>query len=199
MKRIGFRVLLVSLGFACLLSGAGLASGQNTSTAQSAPESTLRNVRDLAHRMMRASLYVIDDVEQRDMVVTGEPMLIQPIPFKDDNKPIGWAEEAFDLGPAEQPRRKWLDSDMSHLAQLVGLLKEDMQNASIGDQQDASNSWASVSSVAQDIVGHYQKLVDLTKGPKYDDMAIGKEALAIYDAGKRLEKPWTETLHKVKK
>jgi|GEM_PF-6408168 len=164
------------------------------------PEATLRNVRDLAHRLMREAMYLVDDVEQRDMVVTGEPMLIQPQDvFDKDKRSIGWAQEAFDLGPAEQPRPKWINSDMAHIKQLIDLLKEDMQATPQDDQQaEVDSAWSEANTIAKEIEAHYDKLVDLTKGPKYDNLAIGKEALGIYDASKRLEKPWTVTMHAVK-
>lgn len=163
-------------------------------------EATLRNVRDLAHRLIREAMYLVDDVEQRDMVVTGEPMLIQPQDiYRNDKRAAGWAQEAFDLAPVEQPRPKWINSDMAHLKQLIDLLKEDMQSTPKDDQQaQVDASWSNANVIAQEIEAHYDKLVDLTKGPKYDNVAIGREALGIYDASKRLEKPWTEVLHAVK-
>lgn len=172
----------------------------SSNPAAVSPETTLRNVRDLAHRLMREAMYLINDVEQRDMVVTGEPMLIQPQDvFANDKRSIGWAQEAFDLGPAQQPRPKWINSDMAHMKQLIDLLREDMKATPQDDQQaEVDSAWSAANAIAKEIEAHYDKLVDLTKGPKYENVAIGKEALGIYDAAKRLEKPWTDTLRAVK-
>ncbi|MBX9878371.1 MAG: hypothetical protein K2Y22_07920 [Candidatus Obscuribacterales bacterium] len=172
----------------------------SSSTTSISSEGTLRNVRDLAHRLMREAMYLIDDCEQRDMVVTGEPMLIQPQDvYRNDKRAVGWAQEAFDLGAPEAPRKKWVDADMAHLKQLIDLLKADMGNTPKDDQQAAVDaSWANANAIAKEIEDHYNKLVDITSGSKLDNFAIGKEALGIYDASKRLEKPWTEVLRNVK-
>lgn len=169
-------------------------------TPAASSEGTLRNVRDLAHRLMREAMYLIDDCEQRDMVVTGEPMLIQPQDiYRNDKRAVGWAQEAFDLGAPQAPRKKWVDSDMAHLKQLIVLLKADMDSTPKDDQQaEVDASWANAKAIAEEIEDHYDKLVEVTKGPKLDNMAIGKEALAIYDLSKKLEKPWTEVLRAVK-
>lgn len=199
MKIIGL-TLALSLGFTIGGFNSAVFAADQSSTSVVSSEGTLRNVRDLAHRLMHSALYIINDVEQRDMVVTGEPMLIQPQDvYRNDKRSIGWAQEAFDLGPAEQPRKKWIDSDMGHLKQLIDLLKEDMQTTPKDDQQkEVDSAWSNANAIANEIEARYDKLVDLTKGPKYDNDAIGKEALGIYDASKRLEKPWTEVLHAVK-
>ncbi len=172
----------------------------SSSTTSISSEGTLRNVRDLAHRLMREAMYLIDDCEQRDMVVTGEPMLIQPQDvYRNDKRAVGWAQEAFDLGAPEAPRKKWVNTDMAHLKQLIDLLKADMGNTPKDDQQAAvDTSWANANVIAKEIEDHYNKLVDMTSGSKLDNLAIGKEALGIYDASKRLEKPWTEVLRNVK-
>lgn len=156
--------------------------------APSAHDLAMKNVKDVVHRLRTATLDLINDVEQREMVVTGTPDIMMPIAY-DDQKPIGWARQMLELGPALPPRKKWLDVDMSHVGELVKLLQSDINDLASVEGYDQLNS------VMQDINNHYQTLTDLTKGPKYDNLAIGKAAVAIYDDLSRLNKPWKNMLN----
>ena len=115
------------------------------------------------------------------MVVTGEPELMHPIAMKDDNKPIGWGQEILDMGPAQPPKKKWLDMDVSNVGELVDLLQNDVN--SIQDPE-----WTDLKAVVSDIQTHYAHLKDLSKEPKYDNIAIGKQALVIHDDLPKLAK-----------
>jgi len=174
----------------------------SANAAKSAPlpsEVSLKNIKDVVHRLRVAALDVINDVEQRDMVVTGEPELIQPIAYKDKNS-ISWAREMLELGPAQPPRKRWLDADMAHLGNCVELLQSDFDGTAFSaDAKNAVNaSWAEMGSVVKDVQQHYKTLQELTKGPRYDNIAIGKEALGIYDDMAKLSKPWKEVLSTIR-
>lgn len=158
-------------------------------------ENSLKNLKDVVHRVRVAALDLINDVEQRSMVVTGEPDIIQPIAY-DDKKPISWAREALELGPALPPRKKWLDVDMAHLGELVKLLQSDFDeaNPSAAKQAGANDSWGQMNAIMQDVQTHYKNLQQLTQGPKYDNISIGKAAVEIYDDMSKLSHPWKEAL-----
>lgn len=205
IKRHILAGLLSFSACAGLLDTPASAAGE-TQAPESAPTArpsqvALKALRDAAHRLRRAALDVINDVEQRDMVVTGEPLLIQPIAMKDDNKPVGWAQMMEDLGPALPPRKSWLDRDIANVGELVALIKDDIATVKSGDESDlpAAAHWQDIKAVVADIETHYNNLASLGKGPKYDNIAIGKEALKIYDDVGRLEKPWKEAVHAARK
>lgn len=162
--------------------------------APSASDVALKNIKDVVHRLRTATLDLINDIEQREMVVTGSPDIMQPIAY-DDQKPIGWARQMIELGPALPPKKQWLDLDMAHISELLKLLQSDVQALAPGDgQSSASNDYNDLSTIMQDIQAHYQTLSELTKGPRYDNLAIGKAALAIYDDLSKLNKPWKNLL-----
>jgi hypothetical protein len=173
-------------------SAAGASSTTLAGPTDNSPGAVLKNVSMLAHRLRRASLDVINDIEQRDMVVTGEPELIQPIAMKDDDKAIGWAQKMEDLGPALPPKKSWLDTDVSNVAEIVNLLSADMSAVQLPDSQ--KDSWNDLKAIVAEMKQHLQDLQAVSKGPKYDNLVIGKQALKIYDDVKRLEAPWKTAL-----
>jgi hypothetical protein len=180
------RIFLVNAAVVvCTISGAYAAT---TPPDMTSPSAVLKNVSLLAHRLQRASLDVINDIEQRSMVITGEAELIRPIPMKDDDKAIGWGQQMQDLGPALPPKKSWLDTDVGNVGELVGLLSADMNEVQVPAGQEAS--WTSLKAIVQDMQLHYKDLKTASQGPKFDNMAIGKQALKIYDDVKRLEAPW---------
>lgn len=185
-----------SITTSTLTSTTSIASADDNQSASLPVEVALRNMKDAAHRLRTSVLDIINDVEQRDMVVTGEPMIIQPIAYKDRNS-IGWAREMLELGPAQQPRKKWLAMDVGNVGELVELLQADFNNAAIPDNlaTQTKDNWSEMKTVMQDVQNHYQTLQQLTQGPKYDNIEIGKAALAIYDDMAKLEKPWKNVVH----
>ena len=142
----------------------------------------------------------MDDVEQRTMAVVGEPMLIQPIPMKDDTHSVGWAQQMEDLGPALPPRKKWLDMDISNVGELLELLQSEVATMVLPEnkQEQGKEPWSNVNSIVTAMQAHYQNLKELAKGPQYDNLAIGKEALQIYDDASAMEKPWQVLVKLVK-
>ena len=171
------------------------ASQSTNQVAPTSPDAALKSIRDAAHRLRKASLDVINDIEERDMVVTGEPMLIQPIAMNDDDKPVGWAQKMEDLGPALPPKKQWLDMDVGNVGDLVTLIVQDVNAVTIPQYQSGlQGPWGDLKAVVQDMQTHYASLKELARGPKYDNIAIGKEALKIFDDVKRLEAPWKAAL-----
>ncbi|HEY9869281.1 MAG TPA: hypothetical protein V6D08_08955 [Candidatus Obscuribacterales bacterium] len=156
----------------------------------------LKHVRDAARRLRSAALMLIDDVEQRDMVVTGEPMIIQPIPMKDDTHPIGWAQKMEDLGPALPPRKKWLDLDMAAAGRLVDALQQETDAVQFPSEKNdkLAPAWSEVKSILEDTRSQYRNLQDLTQGPTYDNIKIGQAALSIYNNMGKLDKPLKEVI-----
>lgn len=191
---LAFSGLALSLAFTCGPQPAVAKDGGTAAVPPSSQAATLKSVKDVAHRLRKAALDVINDIEQRDMVVTGEPMLIQPQAMKDDDKPIGWAQQMEDLGPALPPKKKWLDMDVANVGDLVNLLSADVAAVDVAPAAQGSSPWTDLKSIVTDIQNHYANLKKLTKGPKYDNIAIGKEALKIFDDVKRLETPWKAAL-----
>jgi hypothetical protein len=154
-------------------------------------EVTLKEMRDELRRLHRASLDLISEVEQRDMVVVGEPLLIQPIPEKAIPHP-GTEDELLVLGNALPPRKKWLDLTMSEVEKLVGLLDQEKAALAVPNekQQALAGSLKELNDILTDVNTHYNNLKPLCAGPTYKNIDIGKEALAIYEDTHKAEKPW---------
>lgn len=191
-----FLVAAVGLAHAGALAAPITAATKTAQQEFHPAELQIKHLSDAARRLRSAALMLVNDVEQRDMVVTGEPMIMQPIPMKDDTHKIGWAQEMEDLGPALPPRKKWLDLDMSSAGQLLDLLQQDMEGTQFpAEKQDnLAGPWGEVKAIVQDAQAHYRSLKTLTQGPAYDNISIGKEALAIYDDMGKLEKPLKQVL-----
>jgi hypothetical protein len=156
----------------------------------------LKHVRDAARRLRSAALMLIDDVEQRDMVVTGEPMIIQPIPMKDDTHPIGWAQKMEDLGPALPPRKRWLELDMATAGKLVDALQQEVDAVQFPSEKNdkLAPAWSEVKSILDDTRSQYGNLQGLTQGPSFDNIKIGQAALSIYNNMGKLDKPLKEVI-----
>lgn len=169
-------------------------------TAQLPSEVALKDMRDVLRRLHRASLDLISEVEQRDMVVVGEPLLIEPIPDKRDPNP-GTMEEMVTLGNALPPRKKWLDLTMAELEKLVALLDQEKKAVIVPSdkQPELSNHVKELDTLSADVDSHLQKLKSLTAGPEYKNIDIGREALAIYDDTAKMEKPWKAVLNGLRK
>ena len=160
----------------------------------------LKDMRDVLRRLHRAALDLISEVEQRDMVVVGQPELIQPIPSKGDPHP-GTMEEMITLGDALPPRKKWLDITMSEIEKMVALLKQ--ERAAIEIQPDKQTAAAAPLKELDDLLTNIDSQVNqlktLTAGPKYENIAIGKQGLAIFEETRKVEKPWKELVQLFKK
>jgi hypothetical protein len=158
-------------------------------------ENALKSISDVVHRVRQDALQVINDIEQRSMVVTGEAELIRPIAWADKD-PVPWAQQMLELGPALPPHKKWLDTDVDNLGEAIQLLQEDIEALQFPDTQkdQATPAMSEMNTLMQDVQTQYKNLQGLSKGPKYDNIAIGKAALAIYDDMKKMEKPWKQAL-----
>jgi hypothetical protein len=173
---------------------------KTSSTASAAPTASgtdiaLKDMRDELRRLHRAALDLISEVEQRDMVVVGQPQLIQPIPEKSDPHP-GTMEEMIVLGDALPPRKKWLDLTMAEVEKLVALIQQDKAALVVpSDQTAATSSLKSLDDLIADIQKRLDSLKTLTAGPKYQNIEIGKEALGIFEDTKKIEQPWKDLVH----
>lgn len=181
------RIATIVIAATILLANSAVAAN-SAKKATDPTVASLRSVAALARKLQREALDVINDVEQRAMVVTGEPDIMMPRAMKDDNKPVGWAPEMIDLGPAQAPKQSWLSQDVGDLGEVLGLLTNEVNNAQ--PSADQADEWAALKAAVGDIQTHYNQLKTLCAGPKYDNIAIGKQALKIYDDVKLLEKPW---------
>src|SRR5579885_3494204 len=157
-------------------------------------------MRDVVRHLRRTALDLIDEVEQRDMVVVGAPLLIQPVPEKKDPHP-GTMEEMFVLGDAQPPRKKWVDITMARFDKLMPLLSQEQARIVVPEARKAGAeaSLGELAALVADMQQHYESLKKLTVGPLYSNVEIGTEALAIYNDTSKLEKPWKELVFILRK
>lgn len=163
-----------------------------------ATDAPLQSVRDAARRVRTSTLDVINDVEQRKgAAITGDPRFL----FANENKDRdlkAWAQQTQDLGPLEAPRKSWLDADVAHVDKWVGVLQTSVTDLiqSNGKKKGLEAASAQLSKVMQDVQSHLKQLHNLSAGPKYDNLAIGKAALVIHEDVAKLEQPWKQSLKK---
>ncbi|GEM_PF-3246067 len=198
---------IIALLAGSFLSGSlpGQAQGAQSVTVEdvstpSDAEVALKDMRDVVRHLRRTALDLIDEVEQRDMVVVGAPLLIQPVPEKKDPHP-GTMEEMFVLGDAQPPRKKWVDITMARFDKLMPLLSQEQARIVVPEARKAGAeaSLGELAALVADMQQHYESLKKLTVGPLYSNVEIGKEALAIYNDTSKLEKPWKELVFIIRK
>lgn len=169
-------------------------------TGSPAAMASMRRIGDAARRIKSATLDIINDVEQTKLAATpNDPLILDP-PDNNRKDDIVWGKQMQQMGPLEQPKKDWIDTDMSHLERAVQLLNSEFSGTAFGDKQQAtSDTWNQMNAVLADINTHFADLQKLTAGPTYDNLAIGKAALRIHDDLKKLVKPWKATVITVKK
>ncbi len=155
----------------------------SVSSATLQAHAQLKEIDSSSKMLQRSAMDMIGEVERTDWVIAAEPEAIGPIIVPAVTYPTQG------LGDLDPPRKKWVDFLMNQMAQLI-----DMTNGDINATQmskDASteitSSWKEVKDLMLDVTARYQNLKTLTQGPKYDNLKIGKQALAIYDDMTRLE------------
>lgn len=140
-----------------------------------------------AARLRRATLDVINDVEQRKVAVsTGDPRAIDPTDKQIEKDAKLWSQEFKLLGPLEAPKKSWLDADVADVQRWVQVLNDDV-SALTPDQQTAmGDNWATVQSTMADVNSQLTQLQSLAAGPDYDNLKIAQTALQIRDDAKKL-------------
>lgn len=143
----------------------------------------LRDLGYSAKLLERATLDLISEVERTDVyfgtgledigsIVT--PQIEYPNP---------------DQGDILSPRKRWVTYNCKQIGQTMDLVNADIAAADLPDDasSDATASISQMKDLMKDVGTHYKKLQDIVAGPKLDNLAIGKEALAIYDNVTKVE------------
>lgn len=149
-------------------------------------DTLLREVSDTSHHLKRAALDLIGEVERQNLTIVAEPDVIGPmiIPAAPD---VTGTIATGDLLP---PRKKWVDYFTQEIGKLQAILFSDVNQVQFDDvlQPDATETWNEIVTLIDAIDGHYKNLVTASQAKKLDNLAIGKEALYIYDSMNRVEK-----------
>lgn len=195
-KHLSVSVVVFSLTLGLAIPALAGPASPPAATSQSKIQTKvcLKNLKRCASRVRVVSLDIMDDVQQRPMEATwGDPLFIVPPKYDQKDSKI-YLSDMKQLGPLEQPHKKWIDADMARLSSEIALLNGEIKDIS------ASSSTASVGemkTILNDVDAHHKQLQTLTAGPKYDNLAIGTAAMRIYDDMAKLEKPWKKTLEAV--
>ncbi|HEY9868906.1 MAG TPA: hypothetical protein V6D08_07050 [Candidatus Obscuribacterales bacterium] len=179
-------------------SGAGV-TGNQTLTGKVVILKTAAGIKamgECAHKLKRAALDMIGELQRQDLVVVSEPDVIGPIIVPAVPNPSGM----MPVGDYLPPRKKWLDFYMAQMSQLIPLMQSELADTAIpADKKDAiKGPWGQMQSLVQDMQSHYKALQPLTQGPSFDRDAIGKEVLAIYDDVEELDKLRKQVFHIIK-
>jgi hypothetical protein len=154
---------------------------------------SLRRLKLASSRTQRALMSVINDVGQTPVAVDpGDPRFFEPSEHQIAEDPLMWEKDFAKFGAFEQPHKKWIDADMAHLKEWVDTLNTDMAQVAIpaAQQAGAAVDWDPMNAELKDINLHFTELQTLTQGPKYDNLAIAKAALAINSDLKEFDKHW---------
>jgi len=171
-------------------TAAAVASSAVNSTSESWVVA-LKNLKNAATRVSKATADVINDVGQRKAVADiDDAVFFQPSNRQIDKNAALWSKRQSQLGPLETPRKSWLDSDMANLKRWVEVLNTDVDATPSASNPNAQAQWTEMNAIVKDLNKHFATLEGLTAGPTYDNLAIASAAFAVRDDVNRLEKPW---------
>ena len=175
----------------------------STSTSEPAPlagaidcQTSLKNIGHAARHIEQATLDIVNDVEQRKLAATpGDPLVDNP-PVNNVKDAQVWSQQMSEMGPLEQPKPQWLDADISHLEKWLAVLNDDFAGTAFGATQKeaAAATWNELLATLRDINSHFKQLQELSVGPHFNNLEIGKAALRIHDDIAKLDKPWHDTV-----
>ncbi len=156
-------------------------SNQNSAVVE------LQEVNEVMVMLSRAAVDMVGEVERRTMVEGEEPTVAPQVVFSKDPH----ENTMFSLGDALPVRKKYVDIYRDHMSDLINRLHKETNDVVIPDacKTIIKEQWIETNNIEKDIEKHLQQLVALTAGPTYNNLAIGKESLAIYDDLSKMEKP----------
>jgi hypothetical protein len=200
---LSLSIIALSIG---LFSRGSLAQSAAASASSPVPlpgaidcRTSLKNIEHAARHITQATLDIVNDVEQRKLAATpGDPLIDNP-PDNNVKDEMVWSQQMSEMGPLEQPKPQWLDADVSHLEKWLSMLNQDFTATTFGaGQKDAASAtWNEMEAVVRDMNSHFKQLQQLSVGPHFDNLEIGKAALRIHDDVSKLEKPLRDTLKNI--
>lgn len=167
-------------------------SGQ-VSTTQLSVSTALHAIHLATNELHRVTTDMINEIERQQYETVAEPDVIGPIVVPAMPAPTG----GMNVGPLLPPRKKWIDLYMWKYSQVVPMLEAEIDSTQIPADKKAllAPKWREMKALSDDITAHYQNLIEVTKGPNYVNLEIGKQLLPIYDDLKKLQELQKETWH----
>jgi len=158
----------------------------------------LKAIGEALHRIRAVSHNMIGECTRQDLVVVSEPDVIGPMVLPAIPAPDGM----INTGNTLPPRKKYLDLYGYALQKLIPILSEEMNNTVIpADKQAAvAPQWAEMVAAVEDIRNRYEALVPLVQVDEkdIDRLAVGKQALAIYDDCEKVDRLRKSVFHATK-
>ncbi len=139
----------------------------------------LKAIGDTSNHIRRTALDIIGEVERQDLVVVSEPDMFGPIVVPAIPMPDG----IMAMGDFLPPRKKWLDIFISQLDQLLPVLHDEANTAATD-----SKEWNDLKKLVDDALHDLQVLKEVAGADKPDRLAVGKQALGIYDDMAKIDK-----------
>lgn len=139
----------------------------------------LKAIGDTSNHIRRTALDIIGEVERQDLVVVSEPDMFGPIVVPAIPAPDGMMA----MGDFLPPRKKWLDIFINQLDQLLPVLHDEANNSSTD-----SKEWDSLKKLVDDAEHDLKVLKEVAGADKPDRLAVGKQALGIYDDMGKIDK-----------
>jgi hypothetical protein len=93
------------------------------------------------------------------------------------------------LGELMPPRKKWVNYLTKQIGQLMDIVQADLDATVLPDNasKEVTDAMAEMKSLMADAQKHYKELQEVTKGPKLENLAIGKQVLAMSDDVTKIE------------
>lgn len=149
-------------------------------------EVKLKNVSNAVYELQKTVEDIIGEISQQEDVNVGQGNLIGPMIIPAIPVPTG----TIAMGPYLKPRKKFLDrySDQT-TQQLTAILEHGMSLPDTWtEDHDLSEALSSIRNCLTELKAENDDLLDSMKGPKYDNMFIGKKAIKEADDLESIQK-----------
>ncbi|MCA9803239.1 MAG: hypothetical protein KC777_14815 [Cyanobacteria bacterium HKST-UBA02] len=149
-------------------------------------ESGLKDLATSLQHLKRAAIDILTEVERQDMVVVGEPDVIGPMIIPAMPNPTGTVSSGRFL----PPRKKFIDYFMIQIDHLMPIVEKSAEAVTLPESAttQAKADKARLGELVTELNSCFHALDKVTAGPKYDNMAIARQATAFGDLVKKIDR-----------
>ncbi|MGD9681790.1 MAG: hypothetical protein AB7W16_11460 [Candidatus Obscuribacterales bacterium] len=148
-------------------------------------ESGLKDLATSLQHLKRAAIDILTEVERQDMVVVGEPDVIGPMIIPAMPNPTGTVSS----GQFLPPRKKFIDYFMIQIDHLMPIVEKSAEAVTLPESAStqAKADRARLGDLVIELKSCFEALDKVTAGPRYDNMAIARQATAFGDLVKKID------------
>lgn len=187
-----FKFCGVALASACLLSLPARAEDATKTAAANPPVALTGTIKAHAglkemwygtKKLQRALLDLAEEVERTQWEIGTTPDAFGSIVTPS----IAFPNQG--IGELSPPRKKWVNYLTKQIGQLMDIVQADLDATVLPDNasKEVTDAMTEMKSLMADAQKHYKELQDVTKGPKLENLPIGKQVLAMSDDVTKIE------------